>query len=140
MKRNLLKDYVFIGIGVVFVLLGLFTHKNFIVLNFVPYIFIGVGCCIFGHFVSNILKYISTKNIGDLERKLEIDKNDERNILIINKSKSKAYDLMTYLFIIMIIAFSLMKVDKIVIIILLSVYIIIQIYAIYCRSKFEREM
>lgn len=140
MKRNLLKDYAFMAIGIIFILFGLVIDRNFIRLDFVSYIFIIAGLCIFGHFVSNILKYISIKNIKGLERKIEIDKNDERNIMIMNKSKSKAYDLMTYLFMIVIIAFSFMNIDKLIIIVLLALYLIIQIYAIFCRFKFEREM
>ena len=140
MKRNLLKDYAFMAIGIIFILFGLVIDKNFIRLYFVSYIFIIARLCIFGHFVSNILKYISIKNIKGLERKIEIDKNDERNIMIMNKSKSKAYDLMTYLFMIVIIAFSFMNIDKLIIIVLLALYLIIQIYAIFCRFKFEREM
>lgn len=140
MKRNLLKDYAFMAIGIIFILFGLVIDKNFIRLDFVSYIFIIAGLFIFGHFVSNILKYISIKNIKGLERKIEIDKNDERNIMIMNKSKSKAYDLMTYLFMIIIIAFSFMNIDKLIIIVLLALYLIIQIYAIFCRFKFEREM
>lgn len=90
--------------------------------------------------MGNIIKYFSTKNNKELIRQLEIDKNDERNVLIAEKSKAKAYDLMTYLFAAMLIMFSLMGVDKLQIVILVAIYLSIQIYAVFWRSKFEKEM
>ena len=47
---------------------------------------------------------------------------------------------MTYLFAAMLIMFSLMGVDKLQIIILVAIYLSIQIYAVFWRSKFEKEM
>ena len=90
--------------------------------------------------MGNIIKYFSTKNNKELIRQLEIDKKDERNVLIAEKSKAKVYDLMTYLFAAMLIMFSLMGVDELQIIILVAIYLSIQIYAVFWHSKFEKEM
>ena len=90
--------------------------------------------------MGNLLQYFSTKNHEELERQIQIDKNDERNILITEKSKAKAYDLMIYLFTSILIIFSLMGVDKLAIIMIVAVYLSIQIYALYWRSKFENKM
>ena len=51
------------------------------VLATIPYLLIGLGCGIFGHFMGNIMKYFSTRNNEELERQIEIEKKDERNIL-----------------------------------------------------------
>ncbi len=88
----------------------------------------------------NIIKHFSTKNNKELIRELEINKSDERNILISEKSKAKVYDLMTYLFVAMIIIFSLMGVDMLQIIMIIAIYLLIQIYGVFWSSKFEKEM
>ena len=143
-NKNILRDFMLVFLGLALVLTGLYLHKSIDSVNktvlAIPYLFIGIGCGVFGHFMGNIIKYFSTKNNKELIRQLEIDKNDERNVLIAEKSKAKAYDLMTYLFAAMLIMFSLMGVDKLQIIILVAIYLSIQIYAVFWHSKFEKEM
>lgn len=143
-NKNVVKDWfhTFLGIGLIVV--RFLFHKNIVstdkMITTIPYILIGVGCGIFGHFMGNLIKYFSTKNHEELERQIQIEKNDERNILIAEKSKAKAYDLMIYLFTSLLIIFSLMGVDKLAIIMIVAIYLSIQIYALYWRSKFESKM
>ena len=85
---------------------------------------------------SFLLSYL----ILQFRRQIQIDKNDERNILIAEKSKAKAYDLIIYLVAAMLIIFSLMGVDKSAIITIVAIYLSIHIYALYWRSKFENKM
>ena len=143
-NKNVTKDWFFTFLGIGLVACGFLIHKNSVstdkMIVTIPYIFIGVGCGIFGNFMGNVIKYFSTKNHEELERQIQIDKNDERNILIAEKSKAKAYDLMIYLFASILIIFSLMGVDKLAIIMMVAIYLSIQIYALYWRSKFERKM
>ena len=143
-NKDVIKDWFLTIVGIGLVVVGFLLHKNSLstdkLIVIIPYIFIGVGCVIFGHFMGNLIKYFSTKNHKKLERQIQIDKNDERNILIAEKSKAKAYDLMIYLFTSILIIFSLMGVDKLVILIIVVVYLSIQIYALYWRSKFESKM
>ena len=143
-NENVVKDcfLTFLGIGLVVV--GFLIHNKSVstdkMIPTISYIFIAVGCGIFGHFMDNLIKYFSTKNHEQLERQIQIDKNDERNILIAEKSKAKAYDLMIYLFASLLIIFSLMGVDKLAIIMIVAIYLSIQIYALYWRYKFESKM
>ena len=143
-NNNIVKDWFLTFLGIGLVVVGFLFHKNIVstdkMIVTIPYIFIGVGCGIFGHFMGNLIKYFSTKNHEELERQIQIDKNDERNILIAEKSKAKAYDLMIYLFTSLLIIFSLMGVDKLAIIMIVVIYLSIQIYALYWRSKFESKM
>ena len=143
-NKSILRDFMLVFLGLALVLTGLYLHKSIDSINktvlAIPYVFIAAGCGVFGHFMGNIIKYFSTKNSKELIRQLEIDKNDERNVLLAEKSKAKAYDLMTYLFVAMIIIFSLMGVDKLQIIILVAIYFSIQIYGVFWRFKFEKEM
>lgn len=143
-NKNVIKEWFLTFVGIGLVVVGFLLHKYSLrtdkMIVTIPYIFIGVGCGIFGHFMDNLIKYFSTKNYIELERQIQIDKNDERNILIAEKSKAKAYDLMIYLFASMLIIFSLMGVDKLAIIMIVAIYLSIQIYALYWRSKFENKM
>lgn len=146
MKKNksIIKDYIFIIVGVVLVVAGFYFHKSIIstdrMITAVPHILIYIGIGLFAHFIGNLLQYTSIKNHEEFERQTMIDKNDERNILIANKSKAKAYDLMIYLFATMLIMFSLMGITKFAIIIMVAIYLAIQIYALYWRYNFERTM
>ena len=146
MENNgrVIKNVAFAFLGLGLIVLGFFAHIMVASTDrgiaAVPYLLIGFGCGIFGHYTGNIISYLSTKNNEELKRQIEIEKNDERNKLIAEKSKSKAYDLMIYLFAAMLIMFSLMGVDKLQLIIVVAIYLSIQIYALYWRSKFERTM
>lgn len=146
MKQNntVLKNLVFALFGLALIVLGIFAHMNGASAEkgivAIYYLLIGIGCGIFGHFTGNIISHLSTKNNEEVKRQIEIEKNDERNRLIADKSKSKAYDLMIYLFAAMLIMFSLMGADKLQIVIVVAIYLSIQIYALYWRSKFESIM
>ena len=143
-KNYVLKNILLSFLGVVLVALGLYIYQKTLGMDktvvVIPYIFIAIGCGIFGHFTGNLIQYYSTKNNEELKRQIEIEKNDERNILIAEKSKAKAYDLMIYLFAAMLIIFSLMGADKVQILVLVAIYLSLQIYALYWKSKFESRM
>lgn len=143
-KNYVLKNILLSFLGVVLVALGLYIYQKTLGMDktvvVIPYIFIAIGCGILGHFTGNLIQYYSTKNNEELKRQIEIEKNDERNILIAEKSKAKAYDLMIYLFAAMLIIFSLMGADKLQILVLVAIYLSLQIYALYWKSKFESRM
>ncbi len=143
-KNYVLKNILLSFLGVVLVALGLYIYQKTVGMDktvvFIPYIFIATGCGILGHFTGNLIQYYSTKNNEELKRQIEIEKNDERNVLIAEKSKAKAYDLMIYLFAAMLIIFSLMGADKLQLVVLVAIYLSLQIYALYWKSKFESRM
>lgn len=143
-KNYVLKNILLSFLGVVLVALGLYIYQKTLGMDktvvVIPYIFIAIGCGILGHFTGNLIQYYSTKNNEELKRQIEIEKNDERNVLIAEKSKAKAYDLMIYLFAAMLIIFSLMGADKLQLVVLVAIYLSLQIYALYWKSKFESRM
>ena len=143
-NKNMLRNWLFVLLGIGLTIAGILMDKNSgtsnQVLATIPYLLIGLGCGIFGHFMGNIMKYFSTRNNEELERQIEIEKKDERNILIAEKSKAKAYDLMVYLFAGMLIMFSLMRVDKLQILIIVVIYLFLQVYALYWKYKLEGQM
>lgn len=105
-----------------------------------PYILVGLGCGIFGHGTGNIISQKSLKNSPDIQKKIEIDKNDERNIAIRNRAKAKAYDMMVFMFGALMLSFALMGVDMIAVLLLVFAYLFVMGYSVYYRCKYDKEM
>jgi alpha/beta superfamily hydrolase len=105
-----------------------------------PYVCIGIGTGAFGHGMGNIVSYKAMKQNPDLQKQAEINRNDERNVAIANRSKAKAYDLMTFVFGALIMSFALMGVEVTALLLSVFVYLFVQGYAIYYRCKYEKEM
>ncbi|URN93007.1 MAG: hypothetical protein NAG76_14280 [Candidatus Pristimantibacillus lignocellulolyticus] len=80
------------------------------------------------------------KNHPDAAKQLEIDKKDERNLVIANRAKAKAYDMMVFVLGALILVFALMGIDLIAVLILVFVYAFILGYNIYYRVKYYKEM
>lgn len=137
-------DYLIAITGIILLAIGLYLVKSNIdpqgILKSLPYICIGLGCGIFGHGMGNLISRKLIKTDPNLEKRLEIDKNDERNITIANRAKSKAYDLMTFVFGALMITFALMGVDMVAVLLLVFAYLFVQGYAIYYRCKYDKEM
>ncbi len=142
MKKQ--RYYLLIIGGIVLAALGLFMIKTAEdptgFMTALPYVCIGVGCGIFGHGMGNIAADKAVENSPELQKQIEIDKKDERNIMISNSAKAKAYDLMTYVFGALLLAFALMGVDMIPVLLLVSAYLFVLVYGVCCRIKYEKEM
>lgn len=109
-------------------------------LSAIQYVLIGLGCVLFGYGMGKLVEVILYKRNPEIGRMVEIEKNDERNRAVSDSAKARAYDLMTYVFAALLISFALMQVDNIPIILLAFSYIFIHIYAIWNRSRIEKEM
>lgn len=143
MNKKLI-DYFIVIIGIILLIGGLVLIKLidtsqgiFIAL---PYISIGVGCGIFGHGMGNLINSRIMSNRPDIKKQMEIEQKDERNIAIQSQAKAKAYDLMIFVFGALMIALALMNVDMMVILMLVSCYLFVIGYSVYCRVKYEKEM
>ena len=79
-------------------------------------------------------------NNPDLKKQMEIEQKDERNIAIKNSAKAKAYDMMIFVFGALMICLALMIVDMLVILILVTSYLFVVGYSIYCRIKYDKQM
>jgi hypothetical protein len=53
------------------------------IMQALPYVCIGLGCGIFGQGMGNIISRKAMKNNPDIEKRFEINRNDERNIAIL---------------------------------------------------------
>lgn len=145
MKTEMKKaDYVITVTGVILLGVGIYMIKAFEnaqgVMMSLPYIFLGVGCGIFGYGMSNIISKKIISKDAKLEKQLATEENDERNIAIANKSKAKAFDLMTYVFGMLMIIFALMNINLAATLLLVAAYLFVQGYAVFYRLKYEKEM
>lgn len=90
--------------------------------------------------MGNFVTIKTIQNNPEIKKQMDIVRKDERNIAISNRAKAKAYDLMTYSFGALLLIFTLMGVDLIPLLLLVFIYLLIQIYAVYYRIKFDKEM
>ena len=131
-------------LGIVLLLCGFYllkgVEKSNEFLIKLPYICIGVGCGIFGHGMGNLIANKAISKDSNIQKQIEIEKNDERNIAISNRAKAKAFDIMTFVFGALMVSFALMGVEIIPILLLVFVYLFVQGCAIYYRLKYDKEM
>ena len=136
--------YVIATIGILLLGTGLYFVKAIrnpqgIMLT-LPYVCIGIGSGLFGHGMGSILSRRAMQNNPQMRKQMEIEQNDERNIAIANRAKGKAFDMMTFIFGALMISFALMGADLAAVLLLVSAYLFVHGYALYCRCRYEKEM
>ncbi|MBP8639959.1 MAG: hypothetical protein KBI01_03530 [Oscillospiraceae bacterium] len=144
MKKNNRTNYFSVILGLILLASGLYFVKTLGqpqgIMRALPYVCIGLGCGIFGHGMGSLISKRSLKNSPDIEKQIEIEKKDERNIAIGNRAKAKAYDLMIFIFGALMVSFALMNVDMIVVLLLVFSYLFVAAYGVYYRIKYDKEM
>lgn len=108
------------------------------ILRTIPYLCIGIGCGTFGH---SIAEYINKKTMAknpQIAKQKEIESKDERNIMLENTAKAKSYDLMIYVYALLLLTFALMGVSFNVIIPLVIAYLFVVCTFVYQRLKIEK--
>ncbi len=143
MKSKLAK-YTTIILGLLLLTIGLYLIKTVGdpqgIMASLPYVCIGIGSGLFGHGMGNLISERAIRSDPDLQKKLDIGKNDERNIAISNKAKGKAFDMMTYVYGALMVSFALMGVDMSALLLLVFAYLFVHGFGIYYRIKFDKEM
>lgn len=99
----------------------------------------GAGCILFGYGSSKLLEINALKNSPELEKDLEIQNKDERNTMLRDKSKAKAFDLMLHTFNALILAFLVMKVELSVFFTFISAYIFIVLSWLFFFNRYSKE-
>ena len=122
-----------------FALLRLVTDPRGILLS-LPYICIGLGCGAFGYGLGELVRFRVIKNDPELQKRIEIDQKDERNIAISNRAKAKAYDCMLYVLGAIMIAFALIGVGMVAILLLVAAYLLVIGVQIFYLCKYSKEM
>ena len=105
-----------------------------------PYLGIGLGCGLFGHGMGEVLARRARRADPARFRQMDIEKKDERNIVISAGAKARAFDLMTFVFGALLIAFALMGVETAPLLLLVLAYLFVRGSAVYYRAKLEKEM
>lgn len=143
MKKNT-SSYLLTILGLSLIGIGFYLIKTIAdpqgIMRALPYVLVGPGCGIFGQGMGNIISYKAIKNSPDVQKQMEINRNDERNIAIGNRAKAKAYNAMIYVFGSLMLVFALLGIDMIAVLLLVFAYLFVIGYGIYYRCKFEKEM
>lgn len=136
-------DYVLTGVGVLLFVAGLVLTKVIPepqgIMIALPYVCIGIGCGLFGRGVSIIVSHNIMKKHPEIEKQQRIEEQDERNIALADKAGAKAYKMATYVFDVLLLAYALMGVDLVPILMLVTGYLFVVGYGIYCRMKLGKE-
>ncbi|MBS6639696.1 MAG: hypothetical protein KH295_01420 [Clostridiaceae bacterium] len=110
------------------------------IMRALSFLLVGFGSGIFGHGLGDLLAKKAVQSDPAMARQLEIAQTDERNVMIGSMAKAKGYDMMTYVFGALMVAFALMGAPWTVIIPMVIAYLFVHGYAIYFRVKLEKEM
>ena len=144
MKTSKKFHYLQVVLGVLLIAAGLILIKTVKepegLLRVLPFVFLGIGCGVFGSGVGALVSSRVLKDEPQLQKQMEIEQKDERNIAIANRAKAKAFDAMLYLFGALMITFALMTVELPAILLLVGAYLVVDGIFIYYLSKFHKEM
>ena len=139
MKQKFPAGAFFVAAGSLLLLAGVGTlHLN--PGHALSYVLLGVGCGLLGQGIGQWVQQKVLRKYPDTAHALTVAAHDERNVAIANQSKARAFDLMTFVFGIVMLCFALMNVDWPVILLLVGAYLLVEGYAVYYRIKLEKEM
>ena len=142
--KSKITNYATIIMGLLLLAVSLYLIKTSNdpqgVMRTLPYVCIGVGCGLFGHGMGNVISERAINSAPELKKKLDIEKNDERNVAIANKAKGKSFDVMTWVFSALMVSFAFMGIDTVAVLLLVFAYLLVHGFAIYYRFKFDKEM
>ena len=143
MKKNIVNGITLI-VGLALLGAGLYLVKTVFaptgVMLALPYVFIGLGCGMFGQGISGFVNRAVLKKNPEIAKQQEIEQKDERNQEIANRAKAKAYDAMVFVFGALMVAFALMGMDLVPVLLLVGAYLYVVGVGLYYRFKLEKEL
>lgn len=133
------------ALGLVLIVAGLWTMKQTPVqasswLTGLGSIVTALGCGFFGNGLGGLMEDWAFSGHPEAKERMEIEKRDERNVAVSSRAKAKAYDVMTFVFGALMVAFALMNVGLVPIVMLVSAYLFVEITAIWYHARYEKEM
>lgn len=99
-----------------------------------------MGCGLFGQGAGELLAARAVKGDPALQKRLEVERADERNRAIADRAKGRAFDLMTFVFGALMLTFALMEVELAAVLLLVAAYLFVECSAVYYRCKLEKQM
>ena len=143
MRKNVINTLTLV-VGLALLGAGLYLVKTVFaptgVMLALPYVFIGLGCGMFGQGVSGFVNRAVLKKNPEIAKQQEIEQKDERNQEIANRAKAKAYDAMVFVFGALMVAFALMGMDLLPVLLLVGAYLYVVGVGLYYRFKLEKEL
>ena len=106
----------------------------------VLYVCAGLGCFLSGSALSAWLQDWALRNAPDIQKGINIEKRDERNQMITNQAKAKAFDLYVCVFTVMFWTLGWMGTDSTALLLLLAAHCFVLGTGLYYRSKLEKEL
>lgn len=144
MTGKSLKAIVFTILGLLVTATGFILKKTYVnpegIILTLPYILIGFGCGIFGQNFGSLLSHAATRNHPDIVKNIEIEEKDERNVLINNKAKAKAYETMVFVYGAIILSFALMQIELQYTLLLVLSYLFVVFTAVYYKVRYAKKM
>ncbi len=110
------------------------------IMRYLPFLCIGYGCGIFGGGMGTLSGRKLLEKNPKAKKQKEIAEKDERNVVIAYRAKAKAYDMMFFMFAVLIISFVLMEIGIVPVVMLICAQFLILGYGLYYRMKYEKEM
>lgn len=144
MKHRAIWDYILLAAGLLAVvagivlLLGVRDAQGF--WQVLPYLCIGVGSGFFGQGMGSVISMHKMVRDPEAARRLQIEKQDERNIAVTNRAKAKAFDTMIYTFAALLLAFTAMGAPVPVLLLMVFGYLFVIGSEIYNIIRYNKEM
>ena len=142
--KEKIRDSLIIVLGIVLLATGIVFLKVVDepqgIMQVLSYIGIGFGCGLFGGGIGDLVGHIALEKNPQAKKMQEIEEKDERNQMIGCRAKAKAFDMMMYVFGILMIAFAMIGMEVAPVLMLVCAYLFVIGYGIYYRFKFEKEM
>lgn len=132
-------------LGIMLMLAGLWAMKQLPVqenswLRAICCMLTALGCGWFGHGLAGLVQNRILQPYPEIRQQMAIEAADERNIAVAARAKARAYDVMTFVFGALMVAFVFMQVDLVPIVMLVCTYLFVEITGIWYRIRYEREM
>jgi len=105
-----------------------------------PFAFIGIGLGVLAGGIGGVISARIIKKNPSVGKQIEIEANDERNIAITNKAKSKSFDYTSLLFLAFMIFLSVMQVSPVVILVFVGAFVSRVVVFICLSNKYRKEM
>ena len=109
--------------GVAAVALGLFLIRR--IAGPLPGVCIGLGAGILGHGLGSIYANFVARKHPEIARHVAIEQQDERNRAVNDRAKARAYDMMIYVFGVLMVVYTIINADLSVILMLVGAYLLI---------------
>jgi len=122
------------------ILLAIFYTVPQEVMEAFPPILIGSGIVFLIGGVSGIITARMMKKDSGMAKQVEIHENDERNILIGHKARTKTDDFITPLYLAFLIFLAVMEVQLLVILVFASILLLRTVLLIYLMRRYQKKM